>query len=121
MVLACGVFAFGEIIQTLTSGETQHQDVIPDDHLMPSRRDFRRMTPANMRGTAIGSMVGVMPGAELSIASFFTYTLENKVVRTRAEMVSRAIEGVAVPEGATHSHTQTAFIPTLRLVLPRHY
>src|SRR3546814_6497467 len=45
IVLAVGVFAFGEIIQTLTSGETQHQDVIPADHLMPSRRDFRRMTP----------------------------------------------------------------------------
>src|SRR3546814_1426254 len=49
IVLAVGVFAFGEIIQTLTSGETQHQDVIPADHLMPSRRDFRRMTPSIMR------------------------------------------------------------------------
>src|SRR3546814_7549850 len=50
IVLAVGVFAFGEIIQTLTSGETQHQDVIPADHLMPSRRDFRRMAPSIMRG-----------------------------------------------------------------------
>src|SRR3546814_1572309 len=76
MVLACGVFAFGEIIQTLTSGETQHQDVIPADHLMPSRRDFRRMTPSIMRGTAIGSMVGVLPGAGLSIARSEEHTSE---------------------------------------------
>ncbi|HEY9536579.1 MAG TPA: tripartite tricarboxylate transporter permease [Kiloniellaceae bacterium] len=118
IVLAVGVFAFGEIIQTLTSGETQHQDVIPADHLMPSRRDFRRMTPSIMRGTAIGSMVGVLPGAGLSIASFFSYALEKKVSRHRAEMGSGAIEGVAGPEAANNAAAQTAFIPTLSLGIP---
>src|SRR3546814_10559840 len=86
---------------------------------MPSRRDFRRMTPSIMRGTAIGSMVGVLPGAGLSIASFFSYALEKKVSRHRAEMGSGAIEGVAGPEAANNAAAQTAFIPTLSLGIPR--
>src|SRR3546814_3251486 len=85
---------------------------------MPSRRDFRRMTPSIMRGTAIGSMVGVLPGAGLSIASFFSYALEKKVSRHRAEMGSGAIEGVAGPEAANNAAAQTAFIPTLSLGIP---
>lgn len=118
IVIAVGVFAFGEIIQTLTSEEARHQGVIPASHLMPSRNDFRRMSPSIARGTAIGSMVGVLPGAGLSIASFFSYALEKRVSRHRDEMGSGAIEGVAGPEAANNAAAQTAFIPTLSLGIP---
>src|SRR3546814_20812445 len=85
---------------------------------MPSRRDFRRMTPSIMRGTAIGSMVGVLPGAGPSLASFFSYALEKKVSRHRAEMGSGATEGVAGPEAANNAAAQTAFIPTVSHGIP---
>src|SRR3546814_10546139 len=71
-----------------------------------------------MRGTAIGMRVGVLPGAGLSISSVFSYALEKKVARHRADMGSGAIEGVAGPKAANNAAAQTAFIPTLSLGIP---
>lgn len=118
IVIAVGLFAFGEIIQTLTSGESRETFTRATGGLMPSLADFRRMLPAAARGTAIGSMAGILPGAGLSIASFFSYALEKKVSRHRDELGSGAIEGVAGPEAANNAAAQTAFIPTLSLGIP---
>ena len=76
------------------------------------------MTPAILRGTAIGSLLGILPGAGMSIASFFSYSLERKVSRFRDMMGKGAIEGVAAPESANNAAAQTAFIPTLTLGIP---
>lgn len=118
IVIAVGLFAFGEIIQSLTAGESRESYTRSTGGLMPSLADFRRMLPAATRGTAIGSIAGVLPGAGLSIASFFSYALEKKVSRHREELGSGAIEGVAGPEAANNAAAQTAFIPTLSLGIP---
>src|SRR3546814_6882659 len=76
------------------------------------------MTPAALRGTAIGSVIGVLPGAGLSIASFFDYALEKRVAR-RPELFGKgAVQGVAGPEAANNAAAQTSFIPTLVLGIP---
>jgi TctA family transporter len=76
------------------------------------------MIPSILRGTAIGSVLGVMPGAGLSVASLFSYSLEKRVSRFRHLMGHGAIEGVAGPESANNAAAQTAFIPTLALGVP---
>src|SRR3546814_725730 len=76
------------------------------------------MTPAALRGTAIGSVIGVLPGAGLSIASFFAYALEKRVARRPEQFGKGAVQGVAGPEAANNAAAQTAFIPTLVLGIP---
>ena len=118
IVIAVGVFAFGEVVSSLEHGEDRESFTSHVGSLMPNREDFRRMTPAILRGTTIGSFLGILPGAGMSIASFFSYSLERKVSRFRDMLGKGAIEGVAAPEAANNAAAQTAFIPTLTLGIP---
>ncbi|MGD9944521.1 MAG: tripartite tricarboxylate transporter permease [Burkholderiaceae bacterium] len=118
--LAMGVFGLAEIVANLEQrrrGEA-HAALAPVLRLMPSRSDWRRMAPAIGRGTAIGSILGILPGAGVTIASFAGYTIEKKLSRHRAEMGHGAIEGVAAPESANNAAAQTNFIPLLTLGIP---
>jgi TctA family transporter len=118
IVIAVGIFAFGEVVGSLDHDEPRETYTERVGRLMPNREDFRRMTPSILRGTAIGTVLGILPGAGLSIASFFSYSVEKKVSRFRHMMGKGAIEGVAGPEAANNAAAQTAFIPTLTLGIP---
>ncbi|WP_323032439.1 tripartite tricarboxylate transporter permease [Paracoccus sp. (in: a-proteobacteria)] len=118
IVIAVGIFAIGEIIATLEAREQSPSYTSEVGRLMPNREDVRRMIPSILRGTGIGSILGVLPGAGMSISSFMAYGLERKVSPHRAEMGKGAIEGVAAPEAANNAAAQTAFIPTLTLGIP---
>jgi Uncharacterized protein conserved in bacteria len=120
IVIAVGVFAVGEILTSLTRAEVSetYTDASKMGQLMPSRSDFKRMTPSILRGTGIGTLMGVLPGAGQTLASFFAYSLEKKVSRHRDELGRGAIEGVAAPEAANNAAAQTNFIPTLTLGVP---
>src|SRR5690606_29073253 len=86
--------------------------------LMPTREDVRRMIAPILRGTALGSALGVLPGGGAILASFASYTIEKKVSRHPEEVGKGAIEGVAGPESATTAGAQTSFIPMLTLGIP---
>jgi Uncharacterized protein conserved in bacteria len=118
IVIAVGVFAFSEVITSLERAEVRETIAIKITRLWPSLSDFRQMAPAVLRGSALGSIVGVLPGAGLSLASFFAYSLEKKVSKTPQRFGKGAIEGVAGPEAANNAAAQTAFIPTLTLGIP---
>jgi len=118
IVIAVGMFAFGEVIASLEGDEKRETYTNRVGSLLPGREDFRRMMPSALRGTAIGSALGILPGAGLALASFMSYSLERKVSRHRDEMGQGAIEGVAGPEAANNAAAQTAFIPTLTLGIP---
>ncbi|MHA6691590.1 tripartite tricarboxylate transporter permease [Devosia sp. A449] len=118
IVLAVGIFAIGEIVGSLENGKPPESFVKKVNSLFPNWEDIRRMTPAILRGTMIGSFFGLLPGAGLSIASFFSYSFEQKVSRHSSEFGKGAIEGVAAPEAANNAAAQTAFIPTLILGVP---
>ena len=118
--LAMGVFGVAEIVANL--GERQGAQggagLAPVLRLMPSRSEWRRMAPAIGRGTLIGAILGILPGAGVTIASFAGYTIEKKLSRHRGEMGHGAIEGVAAPESANNAAAQTNFIPLLTLGIP---
>jgi TctA family transporter len=86
--------------------------------LMPSREDFRRMVAPVLRGTALGSFLGILPGGGAMLSSFAAYSLEKKVSRHSAEFGKGAIEGVAGPESANNAGAQASFIPMLTLGIP---
>jgi TctA family transporter len=86
--------------------------------LWPSRADFRQSWPAVLRGTGLGSLLGILPGGGAVLASFASYTLEKKVAKDPSRFGQGAIEGVAGPESANNAAAQTSFVPLLTLGLP---
>jgi len=120
VVIAMGVFGFGEIIANLGQPE-EHREVFTKEvkGLWPTREDFQEAWPSVVRGTALGSVLGVLPGGGALLASFAAYTLEKKVVRNpRVPFGRGAIQGVAGPESANNAGAQTSFIPMLTLGIP---
>ena len=71
-----------------------------------------------MRGTAIGSVLGILPGGGAALAAFGAYSVEKKTSKHSAEFGQGAIEGVAGPESANNAAAQTSFIPLLTLGIP---
>ncbi|MDR2112436.1 MAG: tripartite tricarboxylate transporter permease [Candidatus Accumulibacter sp.] len=119
VIVAMGVFSFGEIIANLGK-PAEHREVFVNDvtGLWPGKKDFRDATPAAARGTLIGCLLGVLPGAGPILASFASYSLEKKLAKHPEEFGQGAIRGVAAPEAANNAGAQTAFIPMLTLGIP---
>jgi len=118
VVVAMGMFGLAEIIVNLEQKEAREVFTSKVGRLMPSKEDFKRMTPAILRGTALGSALGILPGGGALLSSFAAYTVEKKVSRYPAEFGKGAIEGVAGPEAANNAGAQTSFIPLLTLGIP---
>ncbi len=120
VVIAMGVFGFGEIIANLGQ-PAEHREVFTKDvkGLWPTKEDFKEAWPSVVRGTALGSVLGVLPGGGALLAAFAAYTLEKKTVRNpRVPFGKGAIQGVAGPESANNAGAQTSFIPMLTLGIP---
>ncbi len=71
------------------------------------------MIAPSLRGTVLGSLLGVLPGGGAVLASFAAYTLESRVAKPPEGFGNGAIEGVAAPEAANNAGAQTSFIPML--------
>ena len=107
IALSMGLFAFREIVTNLEAGSGKRE--IFTKHvggMWLSREEARRSAPAVLRGTAIGSVLGVLPGGGALLSSFASYTLEKKLSRTPGQFGRGAIEGVAGPESATNAGAQ---------------
>jgi len=118
VVVAMGVFGFAEVIRTLEQKEVREVFTKKVTNLFPTKADFRRMIAPVLRGTALGSLLGILPGGGPILSSFGAYALEKKVSNNSAEFGKGAIEGVAAPESANNAAAQTSFIPLLTLGLP---
>ena len=89
-------------------------------NLWLTREQFRRITAPVLRGTALGSILGVLPGGGHVLSSFASYSMEKKLSSHPQEFGHGAIEGVAGPESANNAAAQTSFIPMLTLGIPAH-
>ena len=116
--LAIGLFGVGEIIANLAQPEEERGVIAKVTRLWPSAEDFRQSWPAVLRGTGLGSVLGVLPGGGATLSSFAAYALEKKVARDPARFGHGAVEGVAGPESANNAGAQTSFIPMLTLGIP---
>ncbi len=117
-VIAMGMFGFAEIIYNLK--QTESRDLLKEKvtNYMPSKEDFKRAGPATLRGTTLGSFLGILPGGGAILSSFSAYALEKKISKKPQEFGKGAIEGVAGPEAANNAGAQTSFIPMLTLGIP---
>lgn len=117
-VIAMGMFGFAEILRNLET--TQARDIVRGTigNLLPNRKDFGQSAGPIVRGTLVGSLLGLLPGNGAVLGPFASYTLEKKLAEDPSRFGRGAIEGVAGPESANNAGAQTAFIPLLTLGIP---
>ena len=118
VIVAMGVFGFTEVIVNLELKEKREVFFKKVTGLWPTKADLKAATPAVLRGTFVGSILGILPGGGALLSSFAAYALEKKVSKNRANFGKGAIEGVAAPESANNAGAQTSFIPLLTLGIP---
>jgi TctA family transporter len=116
--VAMGLFGFAEIIVNLESTEKRELIARKVRGLLPTWSQVKAAAPAVLRGTGIGSMLGILPGGGAMLSSFAAYALEKKISKTPEEFGKGAIQGVAAPESANNAGAQTSFIPLLTLGIP---
>jgi TctA family transporter len=118
VIVAMGMFGIAEIVGNLELKGAREVFTKNVTHLFPTREDFKRSWAPVLRGTALGSFLGILPGGGGILSSFGAYTVEKKVSRHPEEFGKGAIEGVAGPEAANNAGAQTSFIPMLTLGIP---
>jgi TctA family transporter len=113
-----GMFGLSEIIRNLENESERSVIIAKISSLMPTKDEWKRMIAPILRGTVIGSAVGILPGSGSILGSFAAYSIEKKISKNRAQFGKGAIEGVAAPESANNAGAQTSFIPMLTLGIP---
>lgn len=121
VVLAMGFFGLADFLRNINNpaliAKTDGQK-IHTNSIRPAKGEVKKVRGALLRGTAIGSILGVLPGTGSVIASFIAYATEKRISKTPEQFGEGAVEGLAAPEAATSSAAQTSFIPTLTLGIP---
>lgn len=119
VAVAMGLFGLSEIINYLSSGEGDRTPFKTNiRNLWPNRSELRQMAPSIVRGSVLGSVLGLLPGGGALLSSFASYAIEKKISKTPERFGHGAIEGVAGPESANNAGAQTSFVPMLTLGIP---
>jgi putative tricarboxylic transport membrane protein len=118
VVVAMGMFGIAEILLNLEQRQIREQATATVGRLWPTREDLRAAWKPTLRGTLLGSVLGILPGGGAILASFAAYTLEKRLAKDPERFGKGAIEGVAAPESANNAGAQTSFIPLLTLGIP---
>jgi len=120
VALAMGLFGVAEILNNLNEGKVPQagKEKITFKQMMPTRDDWKAFRYSCMRGSVIGSFIGMLPGTGPTIATFMAYAGEKKLSSKPEKFGQGAVEGIAAPEAANNASVQAAFIPTLTLGVP---
>jgi putative tricarboxylic transport membrane protein len=118
VALAMAFFGMTDVVLNLENPE--HKSVFASriGSVLPSLADLRTSFWSVVRGTCLGSILGILPGGGALLASFAAYMLEKKVAKPPRHFGEGDIRGVAAPESANNAGAQTSFIPMLTLGIP---
>jgi putative tricarboxylic transport membrane protein len=117
-VIGMGLFGFAEVLRNLEAPEARGVVQSKIGRVRPSLEDLRQSFAPIVRGTGLGSILGLLPGNGAVLAPFASYALEKKLADDPSRFGQGAIEGVAGPEAANNAGAQTSFIPMLTLGIP---
>lgn len=120
IALSIGIFAIGEVLINVERQAGGARFLVPKGlrNLLPSWQDMKDCRFAFAQSSVLGFVIGALPGAGSTIASFISYIVEKRFSRHPEKFGKGAIEGVAAPEGANNSETGGAMIPLLTLGIP---
>ncbi|WP_233834195.1 tripartite tricarboxylate transporter permease [Paraburkholderia sp. ZP32-5] len=119
VALALGLFGVAEFLRNVNRMHVVGSGMrVRLRDMRPTRSEMKQSFWPMIRGTAVGTIFGAMPGTGPTITTFIAYALEKKISKTPARFGTGALEGVAAPEAASHSKTQVDFIPTMSLGIP---
>jgi putative tricarboxylic transport membrane protein len=118
VIVAMGMFGIAEIIGNLEKKGDREVFTSKIKHLYPTLQDLKDSWAPVLRGTFLGSILGILPGGGATLPAFGSYTLEKKLSSTPERFGKGAIQGVAGPESANNAGAQTSFIPMLTLGIP---
>lgn len=118
IVIAIGLFGFSEIIANLERTGSDGVKLARLTRLWPTRQDFRDAWGPVLRGTGLGTVLGLLPGGGATLSSFSAYSMEKKLSRHPERFGTGVVEGVAAPEAANNAAAQSSFIPLLTLGIP---
>jgi len=115
--VAIGSFGLAEIIKNLDNRD-ERTPFTGNIKLIPTWAEFKRIIPSALRGSVVGSFLGLLPGGGPTIAQYGAYAVDKKFSRYRDEMGKGAIEGVAGQAAADEAAARTSFIPLLSIGIP---
>ena len=115
--VALGCFGIAEIVKNLDSGG-HHTPFNGKIKLMPTWPEFKRIIPSALRGSVIGSILGLLPGGGPTIAQFAAYAIDKRFSKYKDEIGDGAIEGVAGQAAADEAAARTSFIPLMSIGIP---
>jgi TctA family transporter len=118
VALSMAIYGIAEVAFNLEQKQERSVVAAAVGRVWPSVKDLRHCLGSILRGTALGSILGVLPGGGALLASFAAYTLEKNVARPPRHFGEGDIRGVAAPESANNAGAQTSFIPMLTLGIP---
>ncbi len=120
MVVAIGVFAITEVMNSIKDKEETQVLPVPKGmrNLLPNREELKACRFAFANGSIVGFIIGILPGAGSSIASFISYGVERAFSKHPEKFGTGVPEGVAAPEGANNADTGGALVPLLTLGIP---
>ncbi|MDS7594409.1 tripartite tricarboxylate transporter permease [Agrobacterium tumefaciens] len=118
VVIAVGLFGVAEIASNLEFKEARGILQSTIGRLWPTKQEFKESWAAVVRGTAVGTILGVLPGGGATLSAFSAYSVEKKISKTPEKFGHGAIAGVAGPEAANNAGAQSSFIPLLTLGIP---
>ncbi len=116
--VAMGLFGLAEILIRLQDHDASKSAIARVGSLWLTRAEWLAAWKPVLRGTAMGSLLGILPGGGATLGAFASYALEKRISATPERLGRGAIEGVAGPESANNAGAQTSFIPLLTLGLP---
>jgi len=115
--IALGCFGIAEITKNLDNRD-ERTPFNGKIHLMPTWPEFKRIIPSALRGSVVGSFLGILPGGGPTIAQFAAYAIDKKVSKYKAEIGTGVIEGVAGQAAADEAAARTSFIPLMSIGIP---
>ena len=116
-IIAMGMFGLAELLHNYIH-EPKYLGIPKIKSLYPSKQEIKQSVGPSIRGTLIGSILGLLPGGTAIISSFVSYIVEKKWSKTPQRFGQGAVEGVAGPEAANNASAQTSFIPMLSIGIP---
>src|SRR5207247_5880904 len=118
VALAMAFFGITDVVLNLEHKQTQQVFTSRIGSVLPTLADMRACFWSIVRGTALGSLLGVLPGGGALLASVAAYMAEKKIAKPPRAFGHGDIRGVAAPESANNAAAQTSFIPMLTLGIP---